>query len=122
MECNIYVKVKYVKKYSEQFGMIEHLNELIDLNLNMICSTEKKQIYVNRFIGINGEELGSKFECKLFSDEMESRGLIRRIYSLCIVEELGFKVFQSGGWLKHLEKDSIKKAEQYNKSNEREGL
>lgn len=82
--------------------MIDEINELIDINLKLICETKENEIFSNKFKDINGRELTSKYKGDKFAHEMESRGLIRTDGSLCIVEEFGFKVFKNGGWKKFL--------------------
>lgn len=82
--------------------MINDINELIDTNLNLICETSKQEIFAHKFLNIKGREITGKFESEKFSDEMESRGLIRRINELCIVTEKGLEIYKYGGWKKFI--------------------
>lgn len=97
--------------------MIDQINELIDINLNLICETEKKEIFSTKFLDINRKELTSKFNGDKFADEMVSRNLIRKMDSLCIVEEYGLEIYKYGGWKKYVA-DKIEHEKQLTKKQE----
>ncbi|GAA5039416.1 hypothetical protein GCM10011506_38580 [Marivirga lumbricoides] len=80
--------------------MTEDINKLIDINLNLICS-HKSQFSIYDFQNLKGDRIGMRTECKLFSDEMEERDLIKRSNEFCTVKEFGLRVHSSGGWLKY---------------------
>ncbi len=82
--------------------MTEQINELIDKNLKVICEIIDKEIFAKKFLDINDKMFNDKYLSEKFSFEMESRGLIRRINELCIVEEFGLEIYKSGGWKKFL--------------------
>lgn len=102
--------------------MTSRINEQIDTNLNIICETEKQEMFATNFLDIEGERIFSEFESKQFADEMQSRGLISRNDELCVVKEFGYEIFKKGGWLKHLSNQKTNQKEHELNRQEREKL
>lgn len=85
--------------------MIEHLDELIDSNLKLICESGKTSNFqLTHMLDINGRRLHSKHKSEQFAELMERDGLIRINGSFCSLEKFGLEVFKNGGWLNYLEK------------------
>jgi len=89
--------------------MIKILNELIDKNLNFMCKSKSGEIKYNNFIDLKGRKLvqpmliSTRGKGQWLAGEMKDKGLIKAHGEVCIVSELGYDIFQKGGWLKHLE-------------------
>lgn len=83
--------------------MIKNVNELIDVNLKIVCESREQKIYSHRFLDINGHEISSKNRSLEFAYELESRNLIRIDGITCYATEYGYEIHKVGGWLKYLE-------------------
>ena len=83
--------------------MIEHLDELLDKNLKLICEANNQQIFSHKFLDINNRNLSSKVKGEQFSKLMLKEDLISKKFELCTASRFGYEIYKKGGWLKHLE-------------------
>jgi hypothetical protein len=102
--------------------MINRINELIDINLKLICESKRNEIYTNDFLHIDEKRMFARVETDNFAYEMESRNLIRKNGYLCTVTEFGYEIFKSGGWLKYVEATKKNKEKELIKAEEKESL
>ena len=88
--------------------MFENLNELIEVNLNLLCETKTKSIMRNSF---KDEKGNSSRNSERFANILDEKGLIKLEKGQgfrCDLTEFGHTVFKNGGWLKYLETENLK--------------
>jgi hypothetical protein len=101
--------------------MIKNINDLIELNLNLICKNVKRRFSIYDLKDVNNKEMDS-VERKQLSNIMESKGLIVIEGEMCLIDEPGLKVFNDGGWLKCLYSKKQQDIEQSNSLKEKDDL
>lgn len=79
--------------------MIDNLDNLIDINLRLICESEEKQYFYPSFKDIDGKTLNNSVRLAEF---MEQKALITINGQRCDLTEFGHGVHKFGGWLEFL--------------------
>lgn len=88
--------------------MSENLNELIEINLKLLNESSNKSLFRTSFVDEKGRQLNDSLR---LAKNMHDRSLIKleplKEYR-CDLEEFGFKVYNQGGWIKHLQNEKTK--------------
>ncbi|EOG6897060.1 hypothetical protein, partial [Flavobacterium psychrophilum] len=97
-----------LKNRNTEDNMFDNLDELIQLNLNLLCEKKSKSIMHLEF----KDEKGKQFrESEKFAKILDQKGLvcIEKVQGFrCDLTEFGYIVFTNGGWLKYLESEKLK--------------
>jgi hypothetical protein len=88
--------------------MFENLNELIEVNLNLLCETKNKSIMRLDFKDEKGKSIRNSDRLATILDEKGLVDLEKVKGFRCDLTEFGHAVFKNGGWLKHLESENLK--------------
>ena len=82
--------------------MAEDINKLIDINLSILYENKGGDFLISHFIDSNGKEFGLIKIAQRFASKMKSQKLISINGDFANIEELGEKIYESGGWIKYL--------------------
>ena len=88
--------------------MFYQINELIEVNLQLLFSSESKSLMFSEFKDKNGKKLD---EVIGFFQIMEKAKLIEIENRKCNLTELGKNIVENGGWFEHLKKNEKVKIE-----------
>ncbi|KDN55996.1 hypothetical protein [Flavobacterium seoulense] len=81
--------------------MFYHINEIIDLNLELLFLSKNHSLKFSEFKDKDGKKLGKITE---FFQLMEKKNLIKIEHNKCNLTEFGKKIAENGGWFEHLKK------------------
>ena len=84
--------------------MTKDLDILFDKNLKLIYESHNQEMFANRFLDINDEELTAEHKGDTFANFMHDEGLIINNRGRCVISRKGNEIQENGGWLKHLKR------------------
>ena len=100
----------------------KNIDEIIEVNLKLICKKPRGKIIRQELIDEKGERYSDdRFLAKL----LHEKGLIEYDFVNeynCVLTEFGNEVFKSGGWIKYLKDSELERQSQLKKQAEKETL
>jgi predicted methyltransferase len=86
--------------------MFNHVNEIIEVNLQLLFSSKNQSLIFSEFKDKNGKKLVQVIE---FFQLLEKKKLIEIENNTCTLTEFGKNIVKNGGWLEYIKKEEAKK-------------
>lgn len=87
--------------------MFENLDELIEINLNLLCKTNTKSIMRNSFQDQEGNSLRNSDRFANILNKKRLIDLEKGQGYRCDLTEFGHTIFKNGGWLEYLRQTEL---------------